>query len=249
MNKLVAGIIGVFGLIGSVQAALGPVVNGQVYDDVQMIHWMQDANVFDTLCPAHPVLTTYDTLVPAPNDLAATVCGRGGAMNGDDAEKFILALNTNNYLGVNTWRQPATTQPDATCSSQVPAGGGHPAQGWGENCTGSDLGHLYYVEGGLTVGQSILADPPGILDDYFTNMQSRRGYWSGTEYAPNPSAAWNFITLNGRQGYDTRAGFNYFVWPVRPRQAAAGVSVPTLPVWGLGLMGLLLAGLGWRRLR
>jgi hypothetical protein len=42
------------------------------------------------------------------------------------------------------------------------------------------------------------------------------GYWSGTEYAPDPTNAWNFNTNNGNQNNDDKANNNGFVWPVRP---------------------------------
>jgi hypothetical protein len=72
-----------------------------------------------------------------------------GLMTWHEATAWAEQLNINGY---NDWRLPTTLQPDASCSNQ--AGG----DSFGYNCTGSELGHLFYeelggyveVEGGLT---------------------------------------------------------------------------------------------------
>jgi hypothetical protein len=48
----------------------------------------------------------------------------------------------------------------------------------------------------------------------WTRLQSN-DYWSGTEYAPNPSNAWNFNTNNGNQNNDDKNNALYAV-AVRP---------------------------------
>ena len=45
-------------------------------------------------------------------------------------------------------------------------------------------------------------------------MQSN-DYWSGTEYAPDPSNAWNFNTNDGNQNNDDKSNALYAV-AVRP---------------------------------
>ncbi len=40
-------------------------------------------------------------------------------------------------------------------------------------------------------------------------------YWSGTEFAPNPTNAWNFNANNGNQNNNDKNNQNY-VWAVRP---------------------------------
>ena len=92
----------------------------------------------------------------------------------------------------------------------------------------------------MNAGQSILAVPPGILDDHFVNMQASV-YWSGTEFAPNPDRAWNFVTDYGYQNLDFKY-FQIYGWAVRPGQVAAA----PLPATGL-LMALGLLALGATR--
>lgn len=91
-----------------------------------------------------------------------------GLMNWSDANTWAMNVTIG---GVSGWRLPTTTQPDATCSIQ--SGG----NGFGTGCTGSEMGHLFNVEG-------ISAAAPGV----FSNVQANF-YWSGTEFAPKiPSA-------------------------------------------------------------
>lgn len=256
----------------STQAALGPVINGQVYDDVQDISWLQDANLFKTLCdaevdinnPVNSILVSYNGMTPTSN--AATVCGNNGGMYWFDAERFIAALNGNSYLGHTDWRQPAVLQPDPTCeslfdSANLPT---YPEQYGGYNCraAGSELGHLFNAAPPAGLGnpndQGTGSTGGTVGTNCFPNCFTQTGpfintqsffYWSGTEYPAEPDRIWIFFTNLGFQEYSGYDDSNGFVWPVRPGQAAAPSAVPTLSVWGLGLMGLLLAGLARRRFR
>ena len=134
------------------------------------------------------------------------------------------------YGGYTDWRLPTTVQPDATCSIQ--SGG----DSTGYNCTGSEMGHLFYNELGGTAGSSILSstDPDRAL---FMNVQSY-SYRSGTVYAPDTTSAWAFRFDAGNQGA-TRKTINYYAWAVRDGDVAA-VPVPAA-VWlfGSGLLGLI----------
>jgi hypothetical protein len=68
------------------------------------------------------------------------------------------------YGGYNDWRLPITNFVDMTCSAD-------PTISIGYNCTGSEMGHLFYSELGGTAGNSILTsnDPDLAL---FQNIQS-----------------------------------------------------------------------------
>jgi len=139
----------------STNANLVSRLGGQaVYDTDFDITWIADANL------------------AASNTFGTAGINVSGAMNWTKVNTWIGNLNAANYLGFNDWSLPVTPQPDATCSSQT---GGVPPQDVGSGCTGSDMGHLFNVEG-------VSAATPGL----FSNVQSVV-YWSGTEFAPDPN--------------------------------------------------------------
>lgn len=130
------------------------------------------------------------------------------------------------YGGFDDWRLPTSLNQDGTGPC------------FGFNCTGSEMGHLYYTELGNLAGAAIINPGP------FINLQNAP-YWSGTEFAGDSDAAWNFFFLNngdgGLQGFGLKSG-DLFAWAVRPGDVGtAAVSEPG----SLLLLGLGLIGLGW----
>lgn len=116
-----------FALIGPAQADLFDRGGGLIYDDVQDITWMQDAN--------YVVTGGYDA---------------DGLMTWWDALKWAEDLTYYDAVrGVvwDDWRLPRTTVPDSSCSEQQDAGPEYPPQGLAYNCTGSEMGYLYNVYG------------------------------------------------------------------------------------------------------
>jgi len=195
--KKILGVLLLF-IFASADAALIDRGGGFIYDDVQNITWTQDANIngFDTWYN-HGAWAAGLSIVD-------TRPGAGGVIYSD-------------------WRLPTTSQPDPTCSAQTldffP-------QGFGTGCTGSEMGHLFNVDG-------ISAGSPGL----FTNVQSHF-YWSGTGFDPNLGDAWLFHFGNGVQGTNPKF-FNVFAWAVRPGDVSV-VPVPAaLWLFGSGLLGLL----------
>lgn len=136
----------------------------------------------------------------------------GSAMTWADAMTWAGGLT---YGGYDDWRLPTS---DTSCS--------------GYNCTGSEMGHLYYIEG-------IKASSPG----EFSNLQSSM-YWSGTQDT-DPSKAWRFSFNYGNQVID---------YAVLPRYALAVRDVSDIPVVPepissmLFLSGALTIG-AWRKIR
>ena len=227
------------GLGGLAQAGLiGYTANGVnlVYDNDRDLTWVANANLFKTQWDADN--TTVDKIIAA----VPTVAGHtltasdfnttNGQMTWWGAMAWAQWLD---YGGVSDWRLWSALNSDDTGPCD------------GLNCTGSELGHLFYTEGGLSVGSSI--NSSAALTAVFTNMQDYV-YWSGTQFAPGLTNAWLFYTDFGGQDLDSK-DLQYYGWAVRPGQvaAAAPTAVPTLGLWGLGLLGLLLAGLGRGRLR
>ena len=102
-----------------------------------------------------------------------------------------------------------------------------PACGGFYNCTNSQMGELYYTALGNPAFGPLSNTGP------FKNLQSY-DYWSGTEYAPNPSGAWSFGIYNGGQHPNAKNNGLYAL-AVRPGDVAA-VPEP-------GMVALLLSGL------
>ncbi|MFH4624876.1 Lcl domain-containing protein [Vibrio alginolyticus] len=251
MKKGILALCAAFVLPTTAFAALNDVGSGLINDTTLNITWLKDANLVKTSCDANNSLwQAFDPTAVANNSGRSKIdiCTDSGVLNWYEAEAWIGILNAQNYSGYNDWRQPATVQPDLTCSLTDTGG-----QNRGFRCTGSELGHLFNVSLGN----------PNSLDDScshscltntgpFNNMQSS-SYWSGTDYAPGSPIAWLFHTSAGFQDQFLKNFANLFVWPVRsgqvavaPTGTAQAVPVPVLSGFGLAALSFLLAGLAGR---
>lgn len=106
----------------------------------------------------------------------------------------------------------------------------------GANCTGSEMGHLFYSELGGVAGQSI-ATTHNANYSLFQNLQSG-SYWSGTEYAPDTKFGWSFYLNNGDQS-DNNKNNSLYALAVLAGDVSA-VPVPaTAWLLGTGLLGLI----------
>jgi hypothetical protein len=135
-----------------------------------------------------------------------------GQMNWDSAVAWADGFS---FAGYDDWRLPASDE----CS--------------GFNCTGSEMGHLWYIELG-NVAHSLTNT------GNFQNLQASY-YWSGTE---NTSvAAWNFGVINGAQQAINKVVVSYAM-AVRPGDVPV---VPEPQTYALMLAGLGLLGAVARR--
>jgi hypothetical protein len=120
------------------------------------------------------------------------------------------------------WRLPTALNADGS----GPCGPAH-------NCTGSEMGHLWYT----ALGNTAFAFTN---DGDFLNMQSSV-YYSGTEFAPFPFA-WSFFTNGGFQSAGNK-NVQLFAMAVRPGDVlAAQVPEPEsllLSLTGLGALALV----------
>jgi len=129
-----------------------------------------------------------------------------GAMNWWNA---VAWANGYSFGGYSDWRLPTSD----TCS--------------GYGCTGSEMGHLWYTELGNPAGG------PMTNTGRFLNLLSN-DYWTGTDYAPDLNAAWEFRTNFGHQGPYYKTNLHYAM-------AVRGGDVPAIPE--PETVTLLLAGL------
>jgi hypothetical protein len=126
----------------------------------------------------------------------------------------------------------------------------------GYNITTSEMGHLFYIElgnkGYIATDGTYPQTGWGLTNTGdFLNLSSAI-YWSGTEYAANTGAAWNFSFYNGEQGPVSKINFAYWGLAVRSGDVAAATSVPeptTVALLGIGLAGMAFYGVRRRRRR
>ena len=179
-------------------------------------------------------LAYYDT--EADLTWLADANAAGTTMNWADANAWAAGLDV---AGVTGWRLADTLQPDASCGSQSGS------VSYGYNCTGSEMGNLFYNVLGGSAG-SLITTTHNANYDLFSNIQSS-AYWSATVYAPRTSSAWIFGMHYGSQTGTTKTNSTY-AWAVQSGDAGLGwsssppsaVPVPAA-VWlfGSGLLGLI----------
>ena len=144
-----------------------------------------------------------------------------GWMNWDAAKTWAAGLV---YGGYDNWRLPTALNQDGTGPCSV------------HNCTGSEMGHLWYVELGNT---GAVTNTGG-----FQNLQGG-SYWSGTEYAPISGYAWHFRISDGVQNAFFKTG-EFYALAVRTGDVSTA-AIPEPQTYGLILLGLSALALAKRR--
>lgn len=191
--------------------------NGMVYDEDRNITWLADANL------------------AASNTFGISGINNQGWMPWSVAQEWIGAMNSyggSGYLGFSDWRLPYTVQPDLSCDFQSLQTG----ESYGNYCTGSEMGHLFYEELSGIAGLPPSGGPDSVLN-LFTNVQ-KNVYWS-SEYTDNTGYAWNFGFHMGYQRKNPKSE-QYHVWVVRDGDVLSTVPIPG-GVWlfASGLIGLV----------
>jgi PEP-CTERM motif len=136
---------------------------------------------------------------------------------------------TVNFSGAG-WRLP-TTVPDV----------------YGYNQTGSEMGHLYYTDFGLTQGSGGgVTGVDSVNQLPFENIKPF-WYWSGTEYADGTNNAWYFVTSIGLQNATLKENAGGYTLAVRPGQILLS-AVPEPSTYFLLCIGLGVVGYARRRM-
>ena len=189
---------------GATSAALVDRGGGMIYDTTRNLTWLADMNY------------------------ASTSGHTGIGVNANGWMNWAAAKDWANNLvfgGYSDWRLPTLNPSDTTCSNNFNPGGGFPLQYFGFNCTGGELSGLFVTDLGNKAMESVLNQVGDTAEQtanlaLFSNVQFGF-YWSGTEYAPNPSFAWNFVTAGGNQNFGFRSNDFVYAVAVRPGDVAA----------------------------
>ena len=241
-TKLLTTAVLAFGISAGAQASLVARTGGMVYDDVNNITWLADANLFQTLAVGNGNLVNdiiaanngviYDT----PNTLDTV--SNSGIYNLTTAD-FDTSTGTMTWWGAQAW------------ANNLTLGG---VTGWtlpttefqlgGFDQTGSQMGDLFYNQlGGLTGGP--ISSSHNDNYNLFSNMQDSI-YWSSSQSLPDlaneasdPSKAWVFgFHVGGQTDTQKLGGFNAMA--VHAGDVAASTVPVPAAVWlfGSGLIGL-----------
>ncbi len=196
-------------LIGRLATTSGGTDYQAYYDTVADLTWLADANYAQTSGYA----------------AANSNVNANGSMGWQAASDWAAGLTVG---GVSGWRLADTLQPDASCAIQSNSGASS-----GVDCTGSEMGGLYYTVLGNVAG-SFVPNNTGP----FSNVQLS-AYWSATESASATSIAWLFNMSSGAQNGSFKTITGSYGWAVQSGDISA-VPVPAA-VWlfGSGLLGLV----------
>lgn len=231
LSSLLAALVCVI-FSGTSHAALqGRDLNGSIdsfeayYDTDLNITWLADANY---------ALTSRN---------GYTVNGRltSGAMSWITSHLMVntLIISDNfNHISYDNWRLPSALNQDGTGTCT------------GSNCTGSEMGHLFYTELGGVAGQSIHITHNANYN-LFSNIKP-----SSPDHAP---VYYWMDVLGGAEGgggaFDMRSGYQdghyccdnlFYVWAVSDGDVGIA-AVPEASTYAMMLAGLALIGVAARR--
>ncbi len=210
-------------LLGRLPVTPGGVDYQAYYDDVQDITWLADANYAET--SGYAQATGNNSL---------------GIMTWTQALVWVDQLDFGGYTG---WRLPFTPQRDPTCDNQSSRIINGNILDDGYNCSGSEMGYLFFEE----LGNLAMFDGQTFQPDYglrnagpFVNMRENV-YWSGSTFPGGDPRKWYFGFNDGLQN-GASSGVNMSAMAVAGGDPFAPTVVPipsTLYLFVSGLVWLL----------
>ena len=184
-----------------------------VYDSVNDISWLADANLPATNRFGLPVCTATGKQ-PCVN--------ASGSMSYQAAAAWVQAMNAANYLGHTNWQLPTNPLIDGGCGFTGPQN-----NSFGFDCSASALGSLYYNALGLKAPNTAVPIPNKTAGP-FNNFQPYL-YWSQTTTTQTAIGYGTFSFNSGFQGSNTLPNFLYVLPMIRGKLSG------TPPASGTGL--------------
>ena len=233
------------GLNPLAQATLWDRGGGLVYDDVLNVTWLQDANYGAT----ELTQARIDQIIASVGSVAGHTLMPddflipGGSMTWWGAMAWADQLA---YGGYDDWRLPTTVDGQFTWGYYGTTTAGY-------NITTSEMGYMSYVNLGNKGYYDTSGNKPqpgwsplpnaSFIDGNgktvsFQNLQ-HYFYWSGTEFALNPSGAWGLYIGYGEQSWDVKDQDVYFAWAVRDGDSTPVPEPATMLLLASGLVGLV----------
>jgi uncharacterized protein (TIGR03437 family) len=163
-----------------------------VYDSVNNISWLADANLAATSRFGLPACTASG---------AEPCVNASGSMSYSSAAAWVEAMNAANYLGHTNWQLPTTPITDKGCGKTGPQD-----NSFGFNCSLGALGSLYYNALGLKAPNPAVPIPNNTTGP-FSNFQPYL-YWS---QSPGQGGNATLSFNSGFQGANTVDNFLYLL--------------------------------------
>ena len=216
------------------QASLEARTGGMVYDTDNNITWAADANLFQTQAASNTNLVSEiitangGVILDTPNYYDNPASSGSHTLTVAD---FNTTTGTMTWFGAQAWANNLSLggYTDWSLPSTDPALTGF-------NQKGSQMGDLFYNQLGGVSSTSIATTHNG--NYYLFSKVQSDVYWSGSEYAPGPYNAWDFVTDAGYQ-FNVNKSTKHYAWAVRPGDVAA-VPVPgAFWLFGSALVGLM----------
>ena len=184
---------------GVASATLVPSSNGlTVYDTVNKVYWLADANL---------AATNRFGLPLCPGSGTQPCVNPSGSMSYEAAVQWVLAMDTHDYLGVSDWQLPTTPNNEPHSGTICPRLGPKPYQNrFGFNCTDNALGALFYNGLSLTAPNTAVAIATNTVGP-FSNLQPYL-YWAGTAGSGGHAS---FSFASGFKGANTDDNFLYLL--------------------------------------
>ena len=203
-GRIAIGILAVAGLAAAA-SSLGLSADGlTVYDSVNNITWLANANLGASNRFGMPLCT-------GTTNGTAPCVDQNGAMDYASAAAWVAAMNAANYLGHNNWQLPTTPLLDKACGKTGPNGAS-----FGFGCV---LGALDSMYNNLGLKSPNTAVPiPTYSIGPFSNLQPYL-YWSSTSAVPAGGGNATFAFATGWQGANTLPNFLYLL-PMIPGKLA-----------------------------